>query len=829
MNPKESMPFDQYQRYAAISLLIEFHRAGDPEKTFRVLELGSNEHKDLSMFLGNDNIVYTDIVLTEKMKDDPAFMQVDGSCMPFGDNEFDFVVSADVLEHVPEEKRLNFISEACRVSKTGTIICFPNNEECVRGAEARVNSYYKALNGKDFIWLKEHIENGLPDRADIDKFLKDKGYCFFDFCHGRINIWEKMWYCIFNSVKAPLLLDYHDKITNYYNEEIFPFDIGEKCYRVFYVISENDVTDWKRYAKTFWKKGNDSVFGHLNTLLEAHSDIHRMYLNNKINEKNQGGIYFNCNGFSEENTVKFTLSCGSFATGKFRIPAGCSEIRFDPVEGYSCIVSELVAGSSNGILTLQDSNSSKVIDGRYFFDTPDPQFYFPVPAGTVWAEISCNVVVLESIFEQKLIGDMEKERENSIAELRAEIEERTARLNEEKAELEGAIEDRDREINRLEEEGKEKDGKISELNKEKENIATELEHYKEHYNAAIGQTDRFTAELAQWQGAYNSISESRFWRITAPARKVSDGVKKVLKSNRVTYLFCKGVISLKRNGVKVTWEKVKSMLSVKYRMKSYKNSYTITDKEREREESTKFDRDIKISILVPLYNTPQKFLEEMIGSVIGQTYSNWEICLADGSDGKHKYVGELVKKLAKGDKRIKYTKLKENLGISENTNACIDISTGDYIALFDHDDILHPSALFEVMKAICEKGADFVYTDEATFESPNLNKIITAHFKPDFAPDNLRANNYICHLSVFSRELMEKSGKFRKEYDGSQDHDIILRLTANAKKIVHIPKILYYWRSHPMSVAMDIGSKSYAVDAGKNAVRNSILESGYDV
>ncbi|MDO4743134.1 MAG: glycosyltransferase family 2 protein, partial [bacterium] len=214
--------------------------------------------------------------------------------------------------------------------------------------------------------------------------------------------------------------------------------------------------------------------------------------------------------------------------------------------------------------------------------------------------------------------------------------------------------------------------------------------------------------------------------------------------------------------------------------------------------------------------------------VQAQTYSNWELCLADGSDSDHNEVGQRVKVYQKNDKRIVYKKLEKNLGISENTNECIKMSTGDYIGLFDHDDVLHPSVLFENAKAICEHGADFLYTDEATFESPNIKKIITFHFKPDFAIDNLFANNYICHFSVFSRQLIEKAGMFRKEFDGSQDHDMILRLTANAEKIHHIPKLLYFWRSHPQSVAMDIDSKTYAVDAGKRAVYESIKSRGYN-
>lgn len=235
----------------------------------------------------------------------------------------------------------------------------------------------------------------------------------------------------------------------------------------------------------------------------------------------------------------------------------------------------------------------------------------------------------------------------------------------------------------------------------------------------------------------------------------------------------------------------------------------------------------KYSILVPLYNTPRQFLKEMIESVQMQTYSNWELCLADGSDDKHSYVGELCKRYCSRDKRILYKKLDKNYGISGNTNECIKMAAGNYIALFDHDDFLHPMALYEVDKVIEEQGADYVYTDEATFQV-ELDNVVTYHFKPDFAPDNLRANNYICHFSVFSKELLDKAGWYNSEYDGSQDHDLILRLTENANSIRHISEILYFWRSHPGSVAEDINSKTYAIDAGKRAVLAHIKRIGMD-
>lgn len=310
---------------------------------------------------------------------------------------------------------------------------------------------------------------------------------------------------------------------------------------------------------------------------------------------------------------------------------------------------------------------------------------------------------------------------------------------------------------------------------------------------------------------------------------MKEKMKKPILSNRYTRLIGKAVKSLHKYGFTVTWAKVKNKLRYAQAYKRVSSRVLYTEEELEAQRLEKFPRDIRISVLVPLYNTPENFLREMIRSVLDQTYANWELCLADGSDDQHTDVGRICMEYAQKDPRVCYEKLEKNMGISGNTNACIEMSTGEYIALFDHDDLLHPAALHDVMKEICEKDADFVYTDEAVFESPDINKVISIHFKPDYAVDNLRANNYICHLNVFRKELLEKAGGgFRSEYDGSQDHDLMLRLTAEAERIIHIPKILYYWRSHPKSVAQDISAKTYAITAGRNAVRDSIARSGYD-
>lgn len=230
----------------------------------------------------------------------------------------------------------------------------------------------------------------------------------------------------------------------------------------------------------------------------------------------------------------------------------------------------------------------------------------------------------------------------------------------------------------------------------------------------------------------------------------------------------------------------------------------------------KFANMPKISIIVPMYNTKEKFLKELIDSVLNQIYSNWELCFADGSPKQN----PKWKKLMEKDERIKYQFLNENKGISENSNAAIKMATGEYIALLDHDDLLAPYALYEVVKMINQyPNAEFIYSDEDKIDQ-NGNRS-DGYFKPDFAPDTLRCQNYICHFSIFRKELMDKLGGFHSEYDGAQDYDIFLRMSEIVKpeNIKHIPRILYHWRVHKDSTAkLDSNAKNYAFDNGIKAI-----------
>ena len=313
----------------------------------------------------------------------------------------------------------------------------------------------------------------------------------------------------------------------------------------------------------------------------------------------------------------------------------------------------------------------------------------------------------------------------------------------------------------------------------------------------------------------DKIKGSIFWKLAKPARVVINYC--IATKNRI---LCHG-------NPKGIAHKLLSKYREKKAIRIHGTGSFPSAAERKKEETTVFPKDVTFSILVPLYNTPERFLREMIESVTAQTYGKWELCLADGSDDAHAFVGRICQEYRQKDSRIKYQKLAKNEGISGNTNECYKMATGNYIALFDHDDLLHPCVLFAYMQAICEKDADYIYCDEATFKGNSINHMITMHFKPDYAPDNLLANNYICHFSVFSRELLESGELFRSQFDGSQDHDMILRLTAKAKHIVHVPRILYYWRSHKGSVASSIDAKTYAINAAKGAVATHLTKLGY--
>lgn len=305
----------------------------------------------------------------------------------------------------------------------------------------------------------------------------------------------------------------------------------------------------------------------------------------------------------------------------------------------------------------------------------------------------------------------------------------------------------------------------------------------------------------------------------------------------------KTIAYAKRNGVKAAFfaafERLSDNFNEKYTY-NHLSKAVLDEQKQEYRALAETGGAMRFSIVVPLFNTPENYLRQMIDSVIDQTYGNWELVLADASFSE----SDIVKEYMKADPRIKYYHLDANKGISENTNRAIEKAKGDYIGLLDHDDLLTPDALFEVSRVIRKsmkrnKLTQFqacpirlIYSDEDKFDD-NRNVYYEHHAKPSFNLDYLLSSNYICHFTVIRADILKRL-KLRHKYDGAQDYDLFLRtclettlsLPMATDQIAHIDKVLYHWRCHKGSTASNPASKMYAYEAGKNAIRDVLAGFG---
>lgn len=298
------------------------------------------------------------------------------------------------------------------------------------------------------------------------------------------------------------------------------------------------------------------------------------------------------------------------------------------------------------------------------------------------------------------------------------------------------------------------------------------------------------------------------------------------------YRIIKGFKYLKHYGPKSFWNRLCDRLEpedVPYEpwFQHYRAGTEELLKQKKQEQKMRY-RPL-ISIVVPCYQTPEKYLLEMMESVYNQSYSNWQLCLADASPSEEvkQWVETFIQE--KSETRIVYQQLEENFGIAENTNAGLKMAQGEWIGLLDHDDLLAPEALFEmVQKMNSDLELEIIYSDEDKITEGRRGEWIHSqpHFKPDFSMDLLRSNNYITHFLCVKREVLEQAGGFRREFDGAQDYDLILRCVEIAKKVGHVSRVLYHWRVHPDSTSDNPITKRYAYEAGQRAIEEHLERTG---
>ncbi|WKY47961.1 glycosyltransferase [Eubacteriaceae bacterium ES3] len=295
--------------------------------------------------------------------------------------------------------------------------------------------------------------------------------------------------------------------------------------------------------------------------------------------------------------------------------------------------------------------------------------------------------------------------------------------------------------------------------------------------------------------------------------KISLNAKKVALGAKYFY----------NNGLKDTARRIKSEISYEF-LEDYKKWIEANEKydaEEVMESIDHFEKKPMISIILPVYNTEEKWLRKCIESVRRQYYTNWELCIADDNSSQN-HVKQVLEEYKKTDSRIKVVYRDNNGHISESSNSALEIAEGEYVAFLDHDDILAPFALYQMVKEVNKHDeADIIYSDEDKINK--FEKRSKPFFKPDWSPDTLMSQNYICHFLMIKRTLVEEVGGFRAGYEGAQDHDLVLRCTEKTKNIYHVPEVLYHWRMIDSSTARNPKAKTYAFDAGKKAVESALL------
>lgn len=680
-------------------------------------------------------------------------------------NQYDYIIFADVLEHLKEPEQ---VLKKCKIllQSTGSILLSVPNI-------AHNDIIYDLLENK-FCYR----DVGLLDSTHIHFFTYYTLCDMIQKCGYKILV-ERATHT--NITELQIQYDKYPKEIQKYLKNRY---LGNVYQFIFQITRENGgIKEYRKVGINQPQTYRSSIFVKTDT--------------DKV--------------FSEYNCIQFDFIP---STNTFRCDVkdykNIVELRIDPMEEMCIIEIVDVKGFWDEAwheLEIAESNGFKY-ENKYYFDTQDPQLMVRIPSGVTIEQFQIEIKFMEYSSEniKKYIADIlniwgscNKKREQLDDRYREESRKYYKQIEE----LQQTNKDYSRQIEELQQINKDCSEQVEKLQQINKSYGEQIEELQQTNKQCAMQIQSLSWDI-------QNILRSTSWKITKPVRSIKLFLKKQKDTYKIIEYPWKFLWYTKNYSFSYAINKIKLFFS-------RKQPVVLSDEIRKIEEHTEFSKKIKFSIIVPLYNTPQRFLEEMIESCINQTYKNWELCLADGSDREHEYIENYIKQMQKKDSRILYKKLDKNMGISRNTNSCVDMATGEYIALFDHDDLLHPSALYEYMKVICEKDAEFIYCDEDKV-SEDGKRHYDPYYKPDFSIDMLRSNNYICHFTVFKKELLKKTGLFRTEFDGAQDHDMILRLVECTDKIVHIPKILYHWRVSDSSVARDPYAKSYTIEHGINAV-----------
>lgn len=506
-------------------------------------------------------------------------------------------------------------------------------------------------------------------------------------------------------------------------------------------------------------------------------------------------LYADCgDGFREDTIVYGKVEAAGdgfraeFLLGDYE---GIRALRFDPVDGTAARVTLRSVQADGKAALWHAMNAELEQDGVCTFYTPDCNYLLDGDFS------ACETLVIEYKLE---ILDQQFVYTHQVLPLRAEIVAVRAETEQAKQEI------------------------------------VRAQQETEKYHAAL---DLMAADRDHLAGELDLMRHTRGWRLLERLRRMYHRVlpPESLRYRALRFFYrlvrhmtfhraLRGLQCLLSDGPRVFWHRLRLSLRPGSAVEDRDRYHDwILDNEPDEAELEAQRRRVfayapLISVVVPTYNTPEVYLRELVDSLAAQTYANWELCIADGASENAAQIQQILASYE--DERIHCQLLTDNRKISGNTNAAIAMAQGDFVAFADHDDVLAPFAFYEVVSVLQDKAqpVDYIYSDEDKFET--IGERYMPHFKPDFALDTLRSYNYISHLSVLRRSLLERIGGLDDALDGSQDYDITLRAVEQTEHVVHIPKILYHWRVHQGSVSVNQSSKMYAFEAGRKAIENHL-------
>lgn len=442
----KKLPFDQYQRYKNVADIV--NRLRKDKETFRILEVGANEHQNLEKFLPDDSIQYLDIKLPEHLLDNPRYILGDATDMTFDDSAYDVVVALDVFEHIPTMKREKFIDELYRVSARFYILTAPFSSLDVHEAEERVNNVFKSFFGQDFIWLQEHLENGLPRQLELENYLKSKNISYQVLSHGDINTWERIMKIHFITASNPNLIPFREEIDKFYNSYMFDYDYTDKSYRkIFTIYKNNDIKNvgegnysLEVSAKTFDKLTElECMFYNLAVLLTLQSEQKQF----KDSLKDRIQIYFDSgSGFKEEESLVREISQDQLINHIFHefsissLMEPIKSIRIDPSDlpGVFIIKNiKLVDVDNNELEYKTTGNFNYEFNNVLIFEKNDPQFIVELPAEVRLRSLEFDVFEISA--DNRLLVQHFKDLITSLDETNKQLLSENAQLISEKEDI----------------------------------------------------------------------------------------------------------------------------------------------------------------------------------------------------------------------------------------------------------------------------------------------------------------------------------------------------------------------------------------------------------